>query len=154
MEDFLNTGNINDKWLLNIYENIKKIEEYERLARNGCESIYEFANMSLNRRKIELPETQFKNIKMMVTEFILLVGDLSRMPEATAKQFLDPIKKIDKALNEREHLFIDRVMNVHREVIEVRLLDKFMQSIEILFDIKVKLFRENKDILYITSFNG
>lgn len=153
MDEFTTTGNINDKWLLNIYQNIIKIEEYETLARDGCSSIYEYANMSMERRKIEIPETQFKNIKMMVTQFILLVGDLSpKMSKDTSDKFLEVIESIDKALRYNEDLFIERNLDVNRNLKEVLLLPRFNETIDILFKIKTELFRENKDILYIGSY--
>ncbi len=63
--------NISDLWLKNIFENVKNLESMERLAREGCVSLLEFAQMDSRM----LPEIQYKNLKMMISEIELLLSE-------------------------------------------------------------------------------
>lgn len=149
MEDYTLTSNINEKWLNNIYENIKKLEEYERLVREGCSSLLDFLQIPIKQREIVLGLTQFKNLRFFVTEFRLLLGDLTPvLEEDKAKEFKKVIDKVDTALN-NEGLFIEKVRNADRQIIEVKTTKFFHVTINSLHNFKVDLFKQIKHILYI-----
>lgn len=149
MEDYINTANINDKWLDNVYENIKALEEYERLIREGCKSLLDFLNIPYKNRPVIIGDTQFKNIKFFLTEFKLLLGDLSPiLGEDDEKSFYNIINKIDDALK-RQDLFITNKYDLNNNLIEVVPTKFFWETVEALHRTKVDLFRKIKHILYI-----
>lgn len=151
MEEFTQSANINEKWLNNIYENIKKLEDYERLVREGCLSLLDYVQIPLHSRPVIIGLTQFKNLRFMITEFKLLLADLTPIlkPER-AKDFDSTLSNIDKALNS-ERLFLTSSFDVHRRLIETKPTEFFYLTIDTLHKIKVDLFKEIKNILYISS---
>lgn len=152
MEEFTTTANINEKWLMNIYENIKNLEDYERLVREGCKSLLDFMNIPERNRPIVIGLTQFKNLKFIITEFQLLLGDLTPVLKSSEK-YDKVLDNIERAL-QTERLFIRTRTNVNNEVIEVVPTEFFYQTLKTLHDLKRDLFKEIKHILYIPTTNG
>lgn len=151
MEDYINTNtsNINERWLQNIYENIKKLEEYERLVREGCTSIMDYFQIPLEQRDTLLGLTQYKNLKFFLTEFRLLLADLSPILDSErVKHYDKTIKSIDSALKTK-NVFIKQVYSANRELIRSEPTEFFYTTIDLLHDLKIVLFREIKHILYI-----
>ena len=154
MEDFLNSANINEKWLVNIYENIKKLEDYERLVREGCSSLLDYVKIPLNNRSSVIGLTQFKNLRFMITEFKLLLADLTPILEQDkAKAFDSFLNNLENALK-CEKLFLIYSFDVNGKIIETRTTEFFSVTIEALHKLKVDLFKQIKNILYINSNNG
>jgi len=156
MEDYIasDTANFNEKWLGNIYENIKKLEEYERLVREGCSSVLEFAQIPLKSRSIVIGLTQFKTLRFFITEFKLLLADLTPiLQEEDAKDFDRTISNIDKALI-NEKMFLNSYYDVNKTLISTSPTEFFYLTFDILHKLKVDLFKKIKHILYLTSQNG
>lgn len=155
MEDFISsdTANINEKWLGNIYENIKKLEEYERLVREGCSSVLEFAQIPTKARPVMIGLTQFKTLRFFITEFKLLLADLTPILEPEdAKAFDNVLSNIDKALP-NEKLFLINYYDINRNLVSTSPTDFFYITLDTLHKIKVDLFKKIKHILYLTH-NG
>lgn len=152
MEEFTTTANINEKWLNNIYENIKNLEDYERLVREGCKSLLDFMNIPERNRPIVIGLTQFKNLKFLVTEFTLLLADLEPVLK-TSEKYDKVLDNIEQALP-YERLFIRTKTNVNNEITEVEVTGFFNQTLKTLHNLKRELFKEIKHILYINSSNG
>lgn len=149
MEDFTQSANINEKWLQNIYENIKKLEDYERLVREGCSSLLEYVQIPLEKRPIVLGLTQFKNLKFFLTEFKLLLADLTPVLNSSeAKNFYEVINNVDKSLN-AQRLFLNCKYNANRQLIETSTTEFFTITIDALHNLKTDLFKQIKNILYI-----
>lgn len=154
MEDYVQSANINEKWLNNIYENIKKLEDYERLVREGCASLLDYMQIPLHRRGVVIGITQFKNLKFMITEFKLLLADLTPViKDDTAKEFDKVLNNIDKALIS-ERLFLSSIYDANRQLMETRPTEFFYQTIDTLHKLKTDLFKEIKQILYIGVQNN
>jgi hypothetical protein len=153
VEEFTQSANINEKWLTNIYENIKKLEDYERLVREGCSSLLDFVQIPLSNRSSIVGQTQFKNLRFLITEFKLLLADLTPiLEEDKVKEFDRFLNNIDKAIS-HEKLFLNSSYDVNRTLIETKPTEFFYQTIETIHKLKVDLFRQIKGILYIKSQN-
>lgn len=153
MEEYfgsVQSANINEKWLENIFENIKKLEDYERLIRDGCKSVLDFLNISPKLRQVVIGDTQFKTISLFVTEFKLLLADLTPVIENEAQEFNKVLDSVDKAIKQR-NLFVRDVRNTSNNIIEVIPTPFFWETINILHKTKVDLFKRIKNILYINS---
>ena len=67
--------NITDKWLDNIFECLMRLEQYERLLKEGCESILDYVqNPNLN-----LADIQYKNYNLFITEAEILLEDTKHL---------------------------------------------------------------------------
>lgn len=152
MEDFTTTANINEKWLENIYENIKKLEDYERLVREGCQSLLDFMNIPERNRPVVIGLTQFKNLRFLITEFKLLLADLTPILK-DSDEYDKVLNNIDDALI-LERLFLNVRTNVNNEIVEVKPTEFFHQTLNTLHTLKRNLFKEIKHILYINTSNG
>lgn len=154
MENPIGSGNINERWLNNVYENIKNLENYERLIREGCSSLLDFMQIPLSSRQVIIGATQFKNLKFIITEFRLLLADLS--PVLTEKAKIDKfniiLDRIEEAIK-NESLFISEKRNASREIIEIKPTELFYDTIKVLHKLKIELFIEIKSILYIQDNN-
>lgn len=145
----IQSSNINAKWLENIYENIQKLEQYERLMREGCTSLLDYFQIPENRRDIIIGDVQFKNLRFYVTEFNLLLSDLSPiLDDQKSIEFRLLLEQIQRACNSRR-LFIKDIFSSTRELRKSVPTPVFFSTINILTKLKVDLFREIKDILYI-----
>lgn len=154
MEDFTQTANFNEKWLDNIYENIKKIEDYERLVREGCKSLLDFMNIPSSQRHVVIGQTQFQNLRFLVTEFKLLLADLTPILETNKEEEFDKIlTQIDDALLKKQ-LFLKEEFDVARNLVRANPTNFFYDTINVLHKMKVDLFKVIKHILYIGSNNG
>ena len=151
MEEFVQSSNINQKWLENIYENIKNIEEHERLAKEGCESLMVYFGIPQDTRQIVLGDIQFKNLSFFLTEFHLLISDLTPvLNDKDVEYFRETIKKIEKGLK-TEQLFINKVYDRSRKLKETKLTPFFYETLNFLGELKIELFKKIKNILYIPS---
>lgn len=151
MEDpnYIRSGNINDKWLDNIYENIKNLEQYERFIREGCKSILDFLNIPAKDRPMVISETQYKNLQIFASEFILLLADLTPvLDEDKAKEFEATMKTIYEASKNRR-IFIKDIYDQNNRLVQIQLTPFFWKTVDTLHDLKVSLFKSIKNILYI-----
>lgn len=151
MEEFSNSGNINDKWLLNVYENIKRLEEFERMIREGCSSILDFLQIPLHKRAVVIGSAQYKNLRFFITEFRLLMADLTPiLDKDRVAVFEKTISHIEKALDS-DRLFVKSIYDLNHNVIETKPTPFFYETLNILHNLKIELFKDIKDILYIKS---
>lgn len=155
MEEYIEniqSSNINEKWLDNIYENIKKIEEYERLVREGCASLLDYVQIPLKSRPVVVGLTQFKTLRFLLTEFTLLLADLTPVLEDKSKIYQKTIDTIDEViLNEK--YFIQKRYDVNKNLTSVELTKLFYETVKTIHILKRDLFKEIKHILYIPSQN-
>jgi hypothetical protein len=63
--------NITSLWYKDIYEGLKKVQDYERISRDGSDSIIEYVQVPRER----LAEIQFQFMRMMITELDMLLGN-------------------------------------------------------------------------------
>jgi len=63
--------NITDKWLDNIFECLMRLEHYERLLKEGCESIIEY----VQNPNLCLADVQYKNYNLFIAEVEILMED-------------------------------------------------------------------------------
>ncbi len=87
--------NISDKWLDNIFNILKRLEESEKLAREGCLTILEYVQIP----EKSLPLIQYKNYTLFLTDFQLLINNCQQM---IGKKDYDLFIKNLKGLKELE----------------------------------------------------
>lgn len=143
-----NSGNINSLWLANIFENLKKIEIFERYAREGCESVIEYAGIPFNQRHLQIADIQFKNLKCLLNEFLLVVPDLSPvLKEDDLKEILEKIKHAQKAVRNRD-LFINepKALGIVKYTETTSFFD---ETLDYLSNQRLKMINKIAHLLYI-----
>lgn len=149
------SANINIKWIENIFDNIKKIEEFERLAREGCASILEYIQLPIKDREIYLVEIQYKNLKLLLNEFILIVPDIVLIVgEEKSKEFLGSVKRIGNVINKKENIVHTSRSDVSNTITSAKLTPLFDKSLNILSQLRMELIIELKNILFMEQSRG
>lgn len=64
--------NFADKWLNNIFEVLMRIEDYERLAKNGCVTLLDY----VQNPQLDLALIQNKNYELFMTEVEVLLNNV------------------------------------------------------------------------------
>jgi len=64
--------NFSDKWLNNIFEILMRVEEYERLAKNGCVNLIDY----VQNPNLDFALIQEKNYQLFMTEVELLLNNI------------------------------------------------------------------------------
>lgn len=104
--------NITALWNNNIFESIQRLQDFERICRDGAVSITEYLNIAPAR----MPEIQFQYLRMMVSELGILLGNArariskgfflkSRIQLKHIKNIidLDPKQIFQSSLNQQNH---------------------------------------------------
>ena len=93
-ENQLQEVNITSLWNKNLFESLQRLQDFERICRDGGVSIMEYLNLDPKR----IPEVQFQYLKMIVTEVGILLGNararISKSFFLKAKVQLKQMKKI------------------------------------------------------------
>lgn len=145
----LQSGNINALWIDNIYQNLKNLENMERLANEGCLSILEYASIPIGQNKIVLGDLQYKNLRMMVSEFDLLITDLTPViEEKDITLFINEINNIKKVINNRK-LFVKESTSHRNIMMSSEITPFFNETLIYLRDLKRKLIKQIEGLLYI-----
>jgi hypothetical protein len=157
MEEIINeikSANFNERWLQNIYENIKKLEENERLARMGCNSIWDYgfyAQYSYEMRKILLADIKFENLKFMNNELNLMLEDLVPViPQEQIMIFEKVLNSLKSILKDRKR-FIKEKRNKENKIIFSETTELYEDTLFVLIELKKDIFKSIKNLLYVES---
>ena len=153
VEDYIQSANINAKWLDNVYDNIKLIENYERNAREGCVNLLDYLRIPPTQRSVILGDIMYKNLKFLITEFKLLFTDLAPIINQTKlERFNNYLNEVEKNINNRK-LFLQEVYDTNRRLKDIKVKPFYYSTLEVLSQLKIELFIEIKGILYVSSSN-
>lgn len=145
----IRTANINEVWLSNVYENIKNIEQYERLSREGCVSIMDYVMMPPKDREINAGLIQYKNLRILLTEFILLLADLTPIiRKEKFNKYQESLDALEKVINMEDYL-IKRRYDENNKVISINITKNFDDVLKSIHNLKIELFFDIKHILFI-----
>jgi hypothetical protein len=143
------SANINQAWLSNVYENLKNLEGLERLAREGCISLLDYVNMPMEIRTIQISDIQFKNLRLMVTEFSLLLTDLTPIIEKTKHDYLKGVvSNIDRIINERSLFIKDSFSQTQNRITKSETTHLYWETITILTELREEVIREIAHLLF------
>jgi len=99
--------NFADKWLNNVFEVLMRIEDYERLAKNGCVNLQDY----VQNPQLDLVLVQSKNYSLFMTEVLILLNDIKYF--VNKKDFLMLLLKFEKIKKLEESVggFLDLMRN-------------------------------------------
>lgn len=141
--------NINSLWLNNIFENLKNLEMMERNAREGCQGIMEYLMIPHEQRRAIISDTQYKNLRMMISEIHLLLTDLSPVIDDTKlKEFNSRLELVKESTKERKN-FIKETYSLNKTLVSSSLSELFEPSLEYVSELKREIIKEISHLLYI-----
>jgi len=148
--DDIQSSNINSLWLQNIYENLKKIEEYERYAREGCSSIFEYLQYPIETRRIILADVQYKNLKLILNEMLLVIPDLAPViREEQTEQLKSKFNRIRSPVNNRTLMIKESYSESKRSIINSEVTENFGLALDALSLLRQEIIMLIKDLLYV-----
>lgn len=143
-------SNINSLWLINIYENLKNLENYERLAYEGCSSLMDYLQIPPSMRTKELSDTRFKNLRFICTEINLLLTDLTPIVEEdTLKHVRGIVDTIHKALIHKDMFINEEYSEVRKMLVSSEPTELFYDTLKTLTNMRIILIKEIKPLLFI-----
>ena len=146
----LESGNINTLWTNNIYENLKSLENLIRLAKEGCVSLLDYIQLPTNQRNVIITDIQYKNLKLIVNELnILIVNVLPIIGKDEADKLFKKLSTINQVINLRHKFIDDSYSQVQRTITYSKVTPFFMQTFEVLSDIRIQIIMLISNVLYI-----
>lgn len=145
-EQFEST-NINTRWLENIYEQLRTIQNMERLAREGCNSIMEYMEIPFNIRPMILVDVEYKNLRFMALEMDILIGNLAPILKEKTEIYNNKLNILMINLDNRS-LFLKEIKKDNR-VVMIEPLPFLYSSTAYLSNIKTSLIKDIGHLLYI-----
>lgn len=149
--DELLTSNVNATWIKGIHDEIKATETMIRWAREGCNSLLEYVLMDPRQKNIQLAYLQYKNLRFLLTEMILLAGNLTPIiEEGKSREYLDEFKKIEKIIN-NEDIFIKKETDVRGNLKSASVTPFFAETLEHFEEKRREILWDIRHILFITD---
>lgn len=151
MED-IQSSNINSLWLQNIYDNLKKIEEFERYAREGCASIMDYLQIPYQQRNMIIADIQYKNLKLILNEMLLVIPDLSPViGDEKAGELQEKFNKIRSFIKNRSLMIQENYSESKKAIINSQTTEQFDIALDALALLRQEIINNIKEILFIKS---
>jgi len=129
------TRTFSDKWLENIFQVLMRLEDYERLSKNGCVTIMDY----VQNTNLDLAVVQEKNYDLFMTEVEIVLNDTK--PFIDKKTYLSLFLTF-KNIKSKE-IEVDGFLAVHRDEVrglqENYLKKEFYYILPLLTDLRGKL---------------
>jgi len=93
----IETSSMNTRWLENIYEQLRNIQDMIRISSEGCISLMDYLQIPIEMHKVVIPEAQYKNIKFLILEFDIFIDNLSPILKEKTKDYK---KRIEPLMND------------------------------------------------------
>ena len=153
------TTNFNAKWLDNLFQNIVKLEEFERLARNGVASTQEYitllSNNSIETVKLMIVEIQYKNLANMVGEIITTLAEIE---EIMKKEDLEQLKYkatiINRSIKIRSLFIEDAYSFTQNKVLSSKLTDQYYQALNEVCEMRREILRSLAPLRHVAKANN
>lgn len=144
------SSNINTLWLNNIYENLKNLEQLMRLSREGCTSLFEYMKIPVEQRKILIADTQYKNLRFMITELDLLLTDITpTIGEDKVEEFRKLLQPVEDIIDNR-FLFVKETTSVTKNgITSSALLPFFYDTLNFVSKMRNNIIKSISHLLYI-----
>lgn len=143
--------NINSLWLLNIFENIKNIEVYERMARNGCRDILNYIQIPKESRQRELSEAQYQNLMMFGNELMVMLPDFaSNLDKEVFGKYNAQLTILTNSLRLQKSKYYKENISIPRKtIINTYLTEDFYSVLNIFAEMRRELLLKVEPLLFI-----
>ena len=154
MEENFETTNIHLDWLNNIYSQLKMIQDFERIAREGCRNLMEYLQIPIEYQRVVMPEAQYKNIRFFAMELDILISNLSSSFDedkdekgTKVRQFKKRLEPILRSIDNR-NLFL-RERKVNNQMVSIEVLPFLNTTVKFLISIKSDIILSIGHILFL-----
>ena len=147
MDNEFDSININIEWLNNIYDELRTIQDIERLAREGCRNLMEYMQVPGNSQRVILADVQYKNMRFFALELDILIRNLSPVIYGKVEGYIKRLKPILDNLNKRSLFVEERI--IKNKVAEIYTLPFLYKTIDFLISIKSDIIKDIGHILYL-----
>jgi len=137
--------NITDLWNKNLYESLQKLQDFERIIRDGGTSITEYLQVSQDR----IPEIQFQHLRMMISEMgILLANAKARINKLFFLKAKVQLKQMKSIIDLTPQEIFIPILNQQNHTTTYYLSDTFYTFVSILTQMRGEIVTELSDILF------
>jgi len=137
--------NITDLWNKNLYESLQKLQDFERIIRDGSTSITEYLQISQDR----VSEIQFQHLRMMISEMgILIVNAKARINKTFFLKAKVHLKQMKRTIDLTPQEIFIPIINQQSHTTTYYLSDTFYNFITILTQMREEVVTELSDILF------
>jgi len=153
MENNFESTNVHLDWLKNIFNQIMRVQEFERLAREGCSDLMEYLQIPMEYHNVIIPETMYKNLRFMALELDILIINLSsilkdvKTKEDKSEEYSKRLKPILQNINKRS-LFL-KSKTINNKLVQIDITDFFYTTMNFLLKIKSELIKDISPLLYL-----
>ena len=126
------TRNFADKWMDHIFEVLMRIEDYERLAKNGCSTLMEY----IQNPDLDIATIQEKNYQLFMTEVSILMGDVRNFIDKNDYLVLFLRFKEIKDVEHSSHGFLDVKQDFVANTSYVDLKKEFYPILDLLSELR------------------
>ena len=141
------SSNINIRWLENIYDQLMTIQNMERLAREGCNSIMEYVQMPWETRNIILADVEYKNMRLMALEIDIIISNLAPVLKNKIDGYKLMMSKVLISIDNRSN-FLKEIRRDNR-IVQLETLELMQTTISFLSKVKEELIKDIGHLLYI-----
>ncbi|MCK5293669.1 MAG: hypothetical protein KAJ49_03380 [Arcobacteraceae bacterium] len=137
--------NITSLWNKNLFESLQRLQDFERICRDGAVSITEYLQVSPQR----IPELQFQYLKMMVSELGILLGNArARISKTFFLRAKIQLKQMKQTIDlNPQSIFIPSV-NQQTHQTNYHLSEEFYTFLSLITQLREGIVTELGDILY------
>lgn len=136
---------VNELWHKNIFIAVVKTEEYEKLCRDGMNSIEQIIQVNPS----DIPYVQFSILKQLITELDMLLDNTKiKMKEDFYKQSKKEIKNAQEIIINYPNKILEKKYDQISGRESYRVTKLFWKILETARDIRIKLVVELSSILF------
>lgn len=144
---------INTLWIKNVYENIKKLEEFERFARSGFDGIPAYTSVyqgiPADQRDIFKARTQYQNLQLFYNELLLLLTDLTPIiEETTMARLRGSVESLGDLINEPNNFLTEIYSQVKNKTIALKLKPEYWAAVKMLSKIRGVIIKQIESLLF------
>lgn len=147
MEENFESTNIHLKWLEHLYKQISRIQDMERMAKEGCIDLMEYLKIPLEMQRVLIPEAQYKNLRFMILEIDILIRNASNILGEKTSTYEKRIKPILMSIDNR-NLYLKEYKQ-RGMIVNIQLLPFFHATLKYLNPIISEFIKDISPILYL-----
>jgi len=145
-QDNFSSSNIHLDWLDNIMNQLKDLQDIERLSREGCRSIIEYVSIPPEIAHNFIVETCYKNIQFFIMELHIVVTNLQSTLKEDSKEYFKRLEFLDKKIKNKKLFVVQKFIN---NELTLELTEIYYKTLDLLIVTKRNLIKDISSLLFI-----